>query len=54
MSVAQVRIFEPGHGFIQIGDTGIDVLVCDSTVFRTRFGGDESLERFWKNIALAK
>ena len=25
----------------------------DSTVFSTLFGGDESLERFWKNIALA-
>jgi hypothetical protein len=31
-----------------------DVLVVDSTVFSTLFGGDESLERFWKNIALAK
>lgn len=30
-----------------------DVLVADSTVFSTLFGGDESLERFWKNIALA-
>ena len=28
-----------------------DVLVVDSTVFSTLFGGDESLERFWKNIA---
>lgn len=35
------------------GERGGDVLVCDSTVFSTLFGGDESLERFWKNIALA-
>ena len=28
-----------------------DVLVADSTIFSTLFGGDESLERFWKNIA---
>ena len=31
-----------------------DVLVADSTVFSTLFGSDESLERFWKNIATAK
>lgn len=31
-----------------------DVLVADSTVFSTLFGNDESLERFWKNIAMAK
>jgi hypothetical protein len=36
------------------GDRAGDVLVCDSTVFSTLFGGDESLERFWKNIALAQ
>jgi hypothetical protein len=30
-----------------------DVLVVDSTVFSTLFGGDASLERFWKNIAMA-
>jgi hypothetical protein len=30
-----------------------DVLVVDSTVFSTLFGNDESLERFWKNIAAA-
>ncbi len=28
-----------------------DVLVVDSTVFSTLFGRDESLERFWKNLA---
>ena len=36
------------------GERAGDVLVCDSTVFSTLFGGDESLQRFWKNIALAK
>jgi hypothetical protein len=35
------------------GDRAGDVLVVDSTVFSTLFGGDESLERFWKNLALA-
>jgi hypothetical protein len=35
------------------GDRAGDVLVCDSTVFSTLFGGDESLERFWKNLAQA-
>jgi hypothetical protein len=33
------------------GDRAGDVLVVDSTVFSTLFGRDESLERFWKNIA---
>ncbi len=28
-----------------------DVLIVDSTVFSTLFGSDESLERFWNNIA---
>ena len=35
------------------GDRAGDVLVVDSTIFSTLFGGDESLERFWKNIATA-
>jgi hypothetical protein len=35
------------------GERAGEVLVCDSTVFSTLFGADESLERFWKNIALA-
>jgi hypothetical protein len=35
------------------GDRAGDVLVVDSTVFSTLFGGDASLERFWKNIAAA-
>jgi hypothetical protein len=28
-----------------------DILLADSTIFTTLFGGDESLECFWKNIA---
>lgn len=35
------------------GDRAGDVLVADSTIFSTLFGGDESLERFWKNLAMA-
>jgi hypothetical protein len=31
-----------------------DVLVVDSTIFSTLFGGTESLKRFWKNLATAK
>jgi hypothetical protein len=31
-----------------------DILLADSTIFSTLFGGDESLERFWKNLATAK
>jgi hypothetical protein len=36
------------------GDRAGDVLVADSTIFSTLFGADESLERFWKNIAQAR
>lgn len=32
------------------GERRGDVLVCDSTLFSTLFGADESLERFWKNL----
>src|SRR5215510_9273639 len=28
-----------------------DILMADSTIFSTLFGGDESLENFWRNIA---
>ncbi|HEX8792291.1 MAG TPA: hypothetical protein VF765_15155 [Polyangiaceae bacterium] len=35
------------------GDRAGHVLVADSTIFSTLFGGDESLERFWKNVATA-
>lgn len=33
------------------GDRAGDILLADSTIFTTLFGGDESLHRFWKNIA---
>jgi hypothetical protein len=33
------------------GERAGDVLVADSTIFTTLFGGQESLERFWKNLA---
>jgi hypothetical protein len=36
------------------GDRAGDVLLADSTIFSTLFGRDESLERFWKNLATAK
>jgi hypothetical protein len=35
------------------GERAGDILLADSTVFSTLFGGDESLERFWKNLATA-
>ena len=34
------------------GDRAGDILLADSTIFTTLFGGDESLERFWKNVAI--
>jgi hypothetical protein len=42
------------NAFVWIPPSGSragDVLVVDSTVFSTLFGRDESLERFWKNLA---
>ena len=33
------------------GDRAGDILPADSTIFTTLFGGDESLDTFWKNIA---
>jgi hypothetical protein len=33
------------------GNRAGDILLADSTIFTTLFGGDESLERFWKNLA---
>jgi hypothetical protein len=33
------------------GDRAGDILLADSTIFTTLFGGDESLETFWKNLA---
>ena len=32
-------------------DRAGDILFADSTIFTTLFGGDESLDRFWNNIA---
>ena len=36
------------------GDRAGDVLLADSTIFSTLFGGDESLQNFWKNIATTR
>ena len=33
------------------GDRAGDVMFADSTIFSTLFGVDESLQRFWKNLA---
>lgn len=33
------------------GNRAGDILLADSTIFTTLFGGDESLERFWRNLA---
>jgi hypothetical protein len=33
------------------GQRAGDILLADSTIFTTLFGGDQSLERFWKNLA---
>ena len=33
------------------GDRAGDILLADSTIFTTLFGGDESLQRFWTNLA---
>jgi hypothetical protein len=32
------------------GQRAWDILLADSTIFTTLFGGDASLERFWGNI----
>jgi len=56
------RISEPIHGagnrvfnmwlWMPPGvDRAGDILLADSTIFPTLFGGGESLENFWKNIA---
>lgn len=33
------------------GERQGDILFADSTIFTTLFGGDEGLERFWRNLA---
>lgn len=35
------------------GDRAGDILLADSTIFTTLFGGVESLETFWRNLATA-
>ena len=35
------------------GARGGEILLADSTVFSTLFGADESVKRFWKNLATA-
>lgn len=54
------------HPFIEAGNTEFnmflwmppneeragDILLADSTIFTTLFGGDASLETFWKNLAM--
>jgi hypothetical protein len=49
---------EAGHGEFNTflwappsGKRAGDVLFADSTIFSTLFGADESLERFWRNLA---
>jgi hypothetical protein len=63
-----IDLSRPPHPFVEAGNREFntflwmppsgeragDVLFADSTVFNTLFGSDESLENFWKNIALAK
>lgn len=36
------------------GERKADILLADSTIFSTLFGADESVRRFWKNIATMK
>jgi hypothetical protein len=33
------------------GERTGDILLADSTIFTTLFGGDESLQHFWRNLA---
>jgi len=35
------------------GNRAGDILLADSTIFTTLFGGVESLEKFWRNLAVA-
>ena len=36
------------------GSRAGDILMADSTIFTTLFGGTDSLERFWKNLAVCQ
>jgi hypothetical protein len=54
------------HPFIEAGNTEFNsfiwmppkderaghILLADSTIFTTLFGGTDSLENFWKNLAM--
>ena len=45
------RVFNMFLWMPPCGTRAGDILFADSTIFTTLFGGDESLENFWKNIA---
>lgn len=32
------------------GDRAADLLLADSTIFSSLFGGDDSLRNFWRNV----
>ncbi|MEV6866824.1 hypothetical protein AB0M44_38245 [Streptosporangium subroseum] len=63
-----IDLSRPPHPFTEAGNTEFnmflwmpaggqragDVLLADSTVFSSLFGGDESLRAFWKNIVSSK
>ncbi|MEU0568970.1 hypothetical protein ABZ297_26840 [Nonomuraea sp. NPDC005983] len=63
-----IDLSRPPHPFTEAGNTEFnmflwmpptaeragDVLLADSTIFSSLFGGDESLRAFWRNIASAK
>ena len=63
-----IDLSRPAHPFTEAGNTEFnmflwmppageragDVLLADSTIFSSLFGGDESLRAFWKNIVSAK
>lgn len=59
-----IDLSEP-HPFIESGNRELnmflwmpttnragDILLADSTIFTTLFGGDDSLEHVWKNLAI--
>ena len=50
-SQAGNRVFNMFLWMPACGGRAGDILMADSTIFTTLFGGDESLEQFWKNIA---
>jgi hypothetical protein len=50
-TLAGNRVFNMFLWMPPSGGRAGDILMADSTIFTTLFGGDESLEHFWKNIA---